>query len=1189
MKKLSIFLLALVACAGTMFASAIYKGGIWYNFDHGNRTAEVTYRGPSYYAFPNEYTGDVVIPSSVTYNEVEYSVTSIGWGAFYDSSGLISVTIPNSVTSIGDEAFWNCTGLTSVTIGNSVTSIGSSAFYRCSGLTSVTIPNSVTRIGDKAFNDCSGLTSVTIPNSVTSIGGSAFSGCRGLTSVSIPNSVTSIGWGAFSYCSNLTTIDVAPDNPYYCSEEGVLFNRDKTTLVAYPTGKQGGKYTIPNSVTRIGGSAFEGCTGLTSIEIPNSVTSIGNSAFYWCSGLTSVTIPNSVTSIGTSAFFGCSGLTSITNYATTPQSINSNVFTGVNIFTCILNVPKESVDLYKAAEGWKEFTNVDVPKDNYVGGIWYNFDDEHLTAEVTFQGAYFDSYLDEYSGEVVIPSSVTYNAQTYTVTSIGEFAFYWCDGLTAVTIPNSVTSIGNSAFEFCSGLTSVTIPNSVTSIGDDAFHQCTGLTSLSVEAGNTVYDSRNNCNAIIETSTNTLIFGCQNTTISNTVTSIGDGAFNGCSGLTSVTIPNSVTSIGSSAFSGCSGLKAIYCESSTPAIIATNTFPSAPIYVPQCAYTTYQNAPIWKDLTLSPVDVNLAVVNNTGGVVNETCGSMEIEAIPYIGYHFKRWQDGNKENPRKYKLSQSNRNFIAEFEMDKYTITLNCDDSQGSITGDKGKFNYDTDHTIEAVANYGYHFTQWSDGETENPREFTLEQDTTFTALFAPNKYSLAIQYDNSYGEVEGEEGEFDYLSEHTIAVNAKYGYHLVSWSDGVTDNPRTLVLTKDTAITATFAPNKYQLEVIADAEAGAIIGTQGEFDYLTEHEFKAVANDGYLFLSWSDGNTENPRTIILTRDTSFIALFENNMHTISLNCDAERGSVNLTGEGVHLQSCTIEALPLYGYHFSQWTDGNTDNPRTFVVTQDTTFTAEFDIDRTGTCGTDMALTWTYNPEEKQLTISGSGAFNDNMQCGIEARAELTKLVFEDGVTSIGTDAFKDCATLTELIIGKDIKKINGNAFYNCENLATIYNYRPTPTNALSTAFDGVDKFECTLYVLESSVDMYKAADVWKSFVNVIGIEEPIETIEGNYTIYYVDKESQDLSDEVVTLHVPVAPTISGFTFVEWRASGTLADGITLQAVYQADVPSSAPAVYTNPANSAQKLIKNGNVYILTDDKTYTITGQKVK
>ena len=284
-------------------------------------------------------TGNLEIPSSVTYNGTTYSVTSIGYNAFSGCSGLTSVTIPSSVTSIDKSAFSNCSGLTSVAIPNSVTSIGVDAFLFCSGLTSVIIPNSVTIIGDWAFDGCSGLTSVTIPNSVTSIGKSVFAYCSGLTSVIIPNSVTNISNSAFSNCSSLTSV------------------------------------TIPNSVTSIGYQAFYDCSGLTSVIIPNSVTSIGNSAFqnvhhikyygsatgapwgaismngvtdgdfvysdstkhkligyigyggnisidstvdsigekvfYNCSGLTSVTIPNSVISIGNSAFYHCSSLTSV--------------------------------------------------------------------------------------------------------------------------------------------------------------------------------------------------------------------------------------------------------------------------------------------------------------------------------------------------------------------------------------------------------------------------------------------------------------------------------------------------------------------------------------------------------------------------------------------------------------------------------------------------------------------------------------------------------------------------------------------------------------------------------------------------------------------------------------------------------------------------------------------------------------
>ena len=164
------------------------------------------------------------------------------------------------------------------------------------------------------------------------------------------------------------------------------------------------------------------------------------------------------------------------------------------------------------------------------------------------------------ASSVSIPTSVIYNGTIYSVTSIGWYAFSGCTGLASVTIPNSVTSIESEAFSGCTGLTSVTIPNSVTSIGDRAFEGCTGLTSIVVEGGNTVYDSRNNCNAIIETETNTLIRGCNTTVIPNSVTSIEYGAFSGCTGLTSVTIPNSVTSIEGGAFSDCSGLASIVVE-----------------------------------------------------------------------------------------------------------------------------------------------------------------------------------------------------------------------------------------------------------------------------------------------------------------------------------------------------------------------------------------------------------------------------------------------------------------------------------------------------------------------------------------------------------------------------------------------------------------------------------------------------
>ena len=359
--KFNAFLLTLLLSMAGITAAAhdieVENNGkkIYYVWTNDNTELAVSFQGSSYGNYSNEYSGNVVIPESVTYNGATYPVTSIGASAFNGCSSLTSVTIPNSVTSIGGDAFRGCSSLTSVTIPNSVTTIGNSAFYGCSNLTSVTIPNSVTSIDIYAFTRCSGLTSVTIGNSVTSIGSYAFRDCSGLTSVTIPESVTSIGQSAFEGCSGLTSVKVASDNSTYDSRDNcnAIIETASNTLIA------GCMNTIiPNSVTSIGSSAFSRCSGLTSVTIPNSVTSIGDAAFGACSGLTSVTIPSSVTSIGGYAFYNCSGLTDVFCYAENVPTTSTSAFYESPISSATLHVPAASLSSYQTTEPWSGFGNI---------------------------------------------------------------------------------------------------------------------------------------------------------------------------------------------------------------------------------------------------------------------------------------------------------------------------------------------------------------------------------------------------------------------------------------------------------------------------------------------------------------------------------------------------------------------------------------------------------------------------------------------------------------------------------------------------------------------------------------------------------------------------------------------------------------------------------------------------------------
>lgn len=563
-------------------AEKIKIDAFYYNLDPETQMAEVT-SGGSFYA------GGWNIPKSVKYENVTYSVTTIGSYAFRDCVGLTSITLPNSVTTIDSYAFQGCSSLTSIEIPNSVTSIGIRAFEGCSSLTTIEIPNSVTYIGASAFALVYGLTSVTIPNSVTAIGYSAFSGCTNLASVVIPNSVTSIGSYAFSGCTNLTTLTIGEgvtgigENAFKgctnittlylnCKNIGNWFNGVKSNIhtIVLSEGVNGieqsafsgcgslTSVTISNSVKTIGDYSFKGCSSLTSLYVPNSVTAIGNYAFENCTGLDIMTIPGNVTSIGEGAFKGCSDMITV------------------------------------------EFNN----------GIT-------LIGNSAFANCTALASLS-------IPNSVT---------SIGASAFSGCTGLTTLTIGDGLTTIGPKAFSGCTNLKSAKIQCDINVTDNNCFLDCTQLETIYVD---NVEDVLTKFHILSAPAKKYYINGEQITEINvpEGTKSLARYALNNIADLKKVTLPASIESWDGSI--DMSTVENIYCYATNPpqGYIFENT--NGVLYVPYGTRQAYKSSDQWKKFPLivempsGEEEEEVVITLEEAGTLKEALSEVEATKIKHL-------------------------------------------------------------------------------------------------------------------------------------------------------------------------------------------------------------------------------------------------------------------------------------------------------------------------------------------------------------------------------------------------------------------------------------------------------------------------------------------------------------------------------------------------------------------------------
>lgn len=562
------------------------------------------------------------------------SITQVDYSALASCFNLKSVILPGRSTQIDYSALENCYSLERVEVASDNiyhTSVDGILFNkdkttlmiypRCLQATSYTVPNTVTELDQHAFDGCTNLTSIILPDGLLKIGIYAFKDCTQLPSISIPSSVNDLHVTVFEGCTNLSNIIVDDSNESYSSVDGVLFDKKGETLICYPLGKVAEDYTVPNGVKTIGSNAFQSCGHLRTVTIPKTVTTIDEWALVNCTSLTTVNIPQGVTAIGNYAFYNCKALETVTSYIVDPFAIEHDVFWGpqssnpalsVNIYaTATLYVPSGCKEKYQAAGGWKNFEKIEeMPYDP-------STEPENIVfASDAVKTICVDNWDTNNDGELNMDEAAavtdlgTVFKNNQKITSFDELQYF-----------TGLTSIGKGAFLWCSNLTSIIIPKSVTYIdngnGRDyagAFSYCYNLTSIVVEEGNPVYDSRDNCNAIIKTSANELIVGCKTTVIPSTVTRIGNTAFYGNYYLYSITIPEGVTSIGHAAFNECWKLSSVKLPNSLTEIgndvfhddsgITSITIPSGVTFIGDRVFFDCNGMISVTSLAADPIDIS---------------------------------------------------------------------------------------------------------------------------------------------------------------------------------------------------------------------------------------------------------------------------------------------------------------------------------------------------------------------------------------------------------------------------------------------------------------------------------------------------------------------------------------------------------------------------------------------------------
>lgn len=1001
MKKIIIIvILALYSsvCMAYDFADSTISGHLlYYSFNDDSTLCVVcphNYTSTYYYNYNTTYTeGELIIPDSVYYGGRYYLVTSIGAEAFtlyYSNSygwhcegwNITSITIPKYIRSIYYTAFYGCHNLRKIIwnaqhysifdfdagpepgytppnidtliIGEDVVTLPTFRWSKHNGTSSSHRYNYPRTLIFNARNAVEtdvnnmdlaywyiGFDSIyrcIIGNEVTSIPAHFLEGCNLIDSILLPNTIKSIGDSAFANCNNVTILLPVLDSLEFIG--AAAFNNCQNLF---------GTFQIPSSSNTISPYCYYNCQNVTgTFSIPESVVSIGEYAFAGCPGVTgSIVFPNNLQILGEGCFYDCDNIISIN---TNSRIIRHNAFANCDRLVSVT-----------------------------LGDSVKTLDQGSFNGCFRLQNVIMGSGIDTLMGGVFNGCVRLENMQLGGgIHHIGDSAFYNCSLIHDIVLPEGLTSIGNYAFYGCSNISGMLeFPSTITTIGNNAFRSIGTVNRIRMNGtmpptiyANTFYSVSNStpvevpCGAILNYYTTNYWENFSNIveappfrlTITSNNTVMGTATVT-----QQPTCTNHTALIQASANNGYHFLQWNDGNTGNPRQLQlTSDTAFEAVFVVNYSY-----------ISVEPNDPLMGSVTGTG--TYNYNAPVTLTATSNDGYHFIRWNDGNTQNPR-YLTATRDSSFTAIFVSNVSTITVaNANPDMGNVSG-SGVYYYQNLVSITATANYGYHFSQWNDGNTQNPRTITINQDSSFTAYFAPNTYSIVgASNSTTMGSVSGG-GSYTYLHEMSLTATPAFGYHFVQWNDQNTDNPRTITVTRDSAFTAQFAANSYTITADAnDPTMGSAYGS-GTYNYNTSATLTAVAEYGYHFTQWSDGVTDNPRTVTVQNSATYTAQFEINSYIITVqSSNPAIGTTSGGGSYNYLTPVNITANPNAGYHFTQWSDGNTDNPRLISVTQNATYVAQFAIN--------SYAVGVVSGNTSMGSVSGSGTYNHNATATLTATA----------------------------------------------------------------------------------------------------------------------------------------------------------------------------------------------------------------